>query len=308
MGRRAMADDPPAEGRERDEDRVRGIRGRGAGGENHVRAVRPAQEAAERALGGRRVICDVGERDHRGAEPLDLGRERGLEARPAGRREGLIHDRGDAARRVRADIDDRPAGSGDRRAAENIGRGDQVRARLDARDERSRGHELPVEQREDAEPVDPVQLLQAHRTDADGTRTDGVQVDPRLVGSADLQARPGHGDRQADRRVVLVDVAVLGDQERDRACRARPRTEPADVACRKEIQVRHRQPPALRPALARDRQVAGDDRTDEPCRGLRQWRPRHDRDGPHVVSVARRATIEWPYPRRARAASIARRV
>ncbi len=308
MGRHAVADHRPTDCRERDEDRVCGVGGRGAGGEDHVRPVRPVQEAPERAFRGGGVVRNVREPDQRRAEPLDLGRQRGLEARPAGGGQGLLHDCRDPTCVVRTDVDDGSAPGSDRLASRQIGRRDEVRTRLDACHQRTRGHELPVEQREDAEPVDPVQSLEGSHPDAEGTRSHGVQVDPRLVRSANLEARTGDGAGQDDRGVILVNVAGLGNQERHWTRLACPWTQPVDIAGGQEIEVRRRQAPALRPALARNRQVAGEHRTGEQRRWLRQWRPRHDRDELHALSVARRATIACPYPRRARAASMARRV
>ena len=91
---------------------------------------------------------------------------------------------------------------------------DDVRRDLDARHEIALLDDLAVEDREDLEriePVDPLQLGDEHRDDAVAR---GDQVEPALVRAADVEIRPGDGLCEADRGVVLVQLAGLRHRAR----------------------------------------------------------------------------------------------
>ena len=81
-----------------------------------------------------------------------------------------------------------------------------------------------------------------------------MQVDPALHGAAAGQAAPGDRVGEPCRGFVLVHLAGLEDEERDRLAKV-------GVAQLDEVVLGHA--PALRPALVTDLQVAGEDRADK---------------------------------------------
>ena len=95
----------------------------------------------------------------------------------------------------------------------------EVRRDLDARDEVAARDDLAVERGEDLERVDPVEALELGDADVEDARGLGEQVDPALVRAADRQAGPGHRGREPDGRLVLVELARLGDEDADRVAR-----------------------------------------------------------------------------------------
>ena len=133
----------------------------------------------------------------------------------------------------------------------------------------------------------------------DDTRVRGEEVDPRLGRAAGHEPLPCDRGRQADGGVVLVEIADVGNEERDGARRSvrvgdHPRSGAAHVAAGEQGDLGGGQPPALGPALARDHQVAGEHRAGEGLRGFRERLAGGDADDPHpararAVSIARRA-------------------
>ena len=81
----------------------------------------------------------------------------------------------------------------------------------------------------------------------------GDQVDAALDRAAPLQPGTGHGVGESQRRVILVQVARLEDQHRHRI-------DDGQAVRAERVEVRGRQPPALRPARPADDEVAGQDR------------------------------------------------
>ncbi len=141
---------------------------------------------------------------------------------------------------------------GDPHALVDDRRLDDVGRHLDARHEVPGLDDLAVEHREDlerVEAVEPLELGDAHVDDA-GLR--GHQVDPALDRTARVES--GSADRlgQAHGRLVLVQLAGVGEDDGDRRA-GRRRGERVEVVAA--------EPPALRPALLADRQVAREDGT-----------------------------------------------
>ena len=133
----------------------------------------------------------------------------------------------------------------------------EVRRDLHARHEIARRDDLAVEDREDLEWIDPVEPLQVGDADVDHPGHRGDQIDPALRRSPHHQPGSADSPRQADGGLVLVKFARLGRRGPSAVRRGQPRRPPEGRA---------RQPPALRPALAPDRHVPGEDRTREPGR------------------------------------------
>ena len=135
------------------------------------------------------------------------------------------------------------------------GRGvDEVRRDLHAGDEIARLDDLAVERGEDLERVDPVEPLELGDPDVEDAGGLGEQVDPALGRAAHGQPGARHGRRQAEGRIVLVELPGLGDEDGDRI---------AGLARGERGQVVRGQPAALRPALAGDGQVARQDGPDQ---------------------------------------------
>ena len=131
------------------------------------------------------------------------------------------------------------------------------------------GHEvalvddLAIERGEHLERIDPVDPLELGDPDVEHARKRGQQVHPALGRSTDRQARTGDGRGQAQRGIVLVEFAGLGDEDGHR----RP-----VIGGREDVQVVGGQPPALRPAVIADRQVPREDGADQARRGTAAWR------------------------------------
>ena len=104
------------------------------------------------------------------------------------------------------------------------------------------------------EPVDPLELGDPDRDDPIGRRD---QVEPALIGAAHLEARSGDRLGEAQRRLVLVQLV--------RRRRSAPLTGGPGSAAASASRSSADQPPTLRPALAADRQVAGEDRARQPA-------------------------------------------
>ena len=121
----------------------------------------------------------------------------------------LLDDDADPPRDERRDPHDRLAAEpGDPRAGVDDRRLDEVRRDLDARDEVAALDDLAVEDREHLERIEPVEPLELGDPDVDDAVGRGDQVEPALVRAADVEARPGDRLRQAERRLVLVELAA----------------------------------------------------------------------------------------------------
>ena len=127
---------------------------------------------------------------------------------------------------------------------------DEVRRDLHAPDKLAGRDDLPVEDREHLQGVDPVEPLEVRDTDVHDPANRGHEVDPALRRPARRQTRSADRGGETDRRLVLVELAPLGDQNGQRLARVR-RADCGEVFIRK--------PAALRPALAADGDVAGED-------------------------------------------------
>ena len=90
---------------------------------------------------------------------------------------------------------------------------DEVRGDLHARHEIALVDDLAVEGGEHFERIDPVDPLELGDPDVEHARERSEQVHPALGRSADRQARPGDGRGQAERRIVLVELAGLRHQD-----------------------------------------------------------------------------------------------
>ena len=188
-----------------------------------------------------------------------MGPDARLEAFPGRRVERLLDHDGDPPDDERGNADDAPL-AGPRLGPLEDSRRDQVGRDLGAGDQLTGGDHLAIEQAEDLDQVDPIQPLEQPDPDMDDATGRGQQVDPALGRTAPGEAPAGNGCRQSQRRVVLVDVAAVGHEHGQ----AGPAPFPvADHRCRvgrrEGGQVRRAQPAALRPALARDLQIAGQD-------------------------------------------------
>ena len=115
------------------------------------------------------------------------------------------------------------------------------------------GHEHPplddlaVERREHLKRVDAVEALQFGDSNVQDTTRGGHQIDPTLRGASPLQVRSGHSVGQAQRSVILVQIACLRDEHHPNLTVERP----------KPIQIARGQPATLGPALAVHDEVAG---------------------------------------------------
>ena len=126
---------------------------------------------------------------------------------------------------------------------------------LDAGHEIALLDDLAVEDREDLERIEPIDALELRHEHLDHAVGRGDEVEPALVRPADVEVGASDGLREADRRVVLVQLAGLRHQHRDRRSR---------IGRGERQQVIGREPATLDPALAADRQVAGQDPVNEP--------------------------------------------
>ena len=291
MRRDAAPDDLPAQLVDRDEERVQRVGAAAARRQYDVDPAAAARDAPQlrRDVG---VRLGVDDRDDLRAERLDLRPDARLEPLARHRPDRLPdHDR-DPQVQERRDADDRPAAvarqplAGRHRRLVDDGRRD-----LDARDEVAGPDDRAVERGEHLERVDPVEPLQLPGPDEQHAAGLCEQVDPALVWSTDRDAVVADGRREPQRRVVLVKVARLEDEDRDPLSGDRRRIG------RQRRQVGRREPPALRPALGPDPQVA---REDGPGEAVGRARAGLDPLDSHPP-------IEEP-AYRPRAASIARRV
>ena len=132
-----------------------------------------------------------------------------------------------------------------------------MRGDLDAGHEVARGDDRAVEPGEHLERVDPVEPLQLGRPDVEDAVVRGEEIDPALDRSAPGQPRAADGVGQAERGVVLVEIARLEDDDRHRPDPERRISGP-------RLEIGRGQPAALRPAGPADGQVTREDGADEP--------------------------------------------
>ncbi len=119
---------------------------------------------------------------------------------------------------------------------------------LDRGHEIARLHDLPVEHREDLERIEPVEPLELGDLDVDHARGRGDEVEAALVGPTHVEVRARNGLREADGGLVLVQLAGLGHDDRDR--RSQVRGGQGEQVIRAETA-------ALAPAAPADGQVTG---------------------------------------------------
>ena len=163
------------------------------------------------------------------------------------------------------DAGDGSAGPCDRLAPTDHRLRHELRGDLHARHEVAGPDDLAVVDGEHLERIDPVQTLERADPDPDDSSHRGVQVDPALGRSAQLEARTGHGGGQAQGGLVLVEIAGLRDEHDERRLRARSRQR--DRAFGGETrEIVPGQAAALRPALTAHAQVARQHRPDEIAR------------------------------------------
>ena len=255
VGRHAAADDPPAQGVDRQEERVLRVGLGGPGGQDEVGRVGPAYEARPgRRLDGIVVVLDVVDADDLRAEALHLGPDARLEplARGARARDSLTTTptrRAANGATQTSGCEPKPAM---RAPASTTAASTTCGATLTLATRSPFSTIWPSKTREDLERVQPVEPLELRDPDVDDTGGRGDEVQTALIRAADIQAGAGDGLGQADGGLVLVEFAGLGDEDRDRSSRDR-------AAAASASEVVRRQPPALRPAPTADRQVAGQD-------------------------------------------------
>ena len=144
--------------------------------------------------------------------------------------------------------------AGQPRTRVDDGRLDQVRRDLDARDELAARDDLAVEGGEHLERVDPVDALEGRDPDVEHAVDGGDEIDPALGRATDRQSRPGDRGREAQARLVLVELVGTRDEHRHRVAR---------FGAGERNEVVGRQAPALLPTCARHGQVTGEDRPDQ---------------------------------------------
>ena len=110
---------------------------------------------------------------------------------------------------------------------------------------------------EDLERIDPVEPLQLGDADVDHPARQPQPGRPGSRRTPHHQPGSADGPRESDGGLVLVELAGLRDEDRQRFAR---------VSRADRQKVTGRQPPALRPALGADRHVPGEDRPREPGR------------------------------------------
>ena len=214
MGRDAAADDPAAERGDRHEAGVERVRAGGAGGQDQVERVRPADEAGHRGLDRVGVVLDVLDGHDLRAEALDLGPDARLEPLARGGPDRLLDDDPDPARHERRDPDERVAAeAGQPRAGIDRRRIDEVRRHLDARDEVAARDDLAVERGEDLERVDPVEPLEVGDPDVEDAVRLGDEVDPAL-GRTARSIRPGPATAAARRMAASSSCSSPGSGTR----------------------------------------------------------------------------------------------
>ncbi len=233
------------------------VRAGGAGGQDQIDGVRPADEGGHRGFHGIGFVLHVVDGHDRRAEALDLRPDAGLEALARRRTDGFLDDHADAA-------GNKP-GHPEQRATPEVGqpcagvhgrRLDEVRRDLDARHQIARFDHLAVEDREDLERIDPVEPFKVTDANVDDPVDVGQQVHAALRRPTIDQAGTGHRGGQAERRFVFVELAGVGNEDADRIARS---------GSGQSRQIFGAQPATLRPTAARDRQVAGENRSDEAC-------------------------------------------
>ena len=164
----------------------------------------------------------------------------------------LLDDDADPARPERRDPDQRvTAEAGQPGALVDDGRLDQVRRDLDARHEVAARDDLAIEGGEDLQRVDPVDAFEVGDPDVEDAVGLGDEIDPALRRATDGQSGSGDGRGETQRRVVLVELAGLGNEDGDRV---------AGLGRGQRSEIVGAQAPALRPAGPGDGQVTGEDR------------------------------------------------
>jgi hypothetical protein len=258
MGRHAVANHSSAEGLDRREERVRRVRGAATGSQDHVDASRAARDRRERPAHRLVLVHDVIDGTDSRPEALDLVPDAPLEARPVRRPQRLLDDDRDRHRPERRDTDQRaPAVARDPRTGGNHRGGQYVRRDLDAGDEVVLGDDRAVQAGEDLEGIEAVQPFEITRSDVDDAVVGRDQIDTALDGPARGEALPRHDRGEPERSLVLVEIAVLRDDDGDAVINA-PRRR-----CHEGVQVGRRQPPALRPAGAAHDEVTRKHRPDK---------------------------------------------
>ena len=187
--------------------------------------------------------------------PFDLGSNARFEPLSCRGPDGLLDDDPDPARHERRDPHEGVAAeAGQPGARIDRRRVDEVRRHLDARDEIAAGDDLPVEPGEHLERVDAVEPFEIADPNVEDTIRLGDEVDATLGRPPRDEPRAGDGRGEADGRLVLVQFACLRNEEADRV---------AGIGAGERRQVLGREPPTLRPASPRHRQVTRQDRPDE---------------------------------------------
>ncbi len=130
-----------------------------------------------------------------------------------------------------------------------------MRRDLDARDEIALLDDLTVVDGEHLERVEPVDPLELGDPDRDDTGCSGDQVEATLVGPAHVEPLARDDLGEAQRCLVLMQFIPGRDQHRHGGAR---------LLSGELEQVLRREPSTFRPALAADREVAGQDRAGEP--------------------------------------------
>ena len=168
-----------------------------------------------------------------------------------GRPDRLLDDDADAPRDEWCDPHDRLAAeTRDPRTGLDDRGIDDVRGHLHAGHQVARLHGLTIEDREQLQRIEAVQPLELGNLDVDhpGNRRD--EVEAALVRSAHVQVGAGHRLREADRGVILVELARLRDDDGHRR---------SGVGRGEGKQVLSGESSALAPAPPGDGQVAGED-------------------------------------------------
>jgi hypothetical protein len=91
-----------------------------------------------------------------------------------------------------------------------------MRRNLDARHEIARRDDRTVESGENLERIEAVEPFQFNGANVEHAIVRGYEIDPALDRTATLQAGTGNRSSEAESRLVLVEVARLHDDDRDR--------------------------------------------------------------------------------------------
>ena len=268
MRRHAVTDHPAAEPADRHEERVGRVGQGRPRGQDQVHLPGPAHERANNRERVVRVVPDVGHAGERRTERFDPQRDPAFEPLPVLGPERLPDHGGDPPRNEGHHAHQRRATPGQREAALQHGSGNRVRAHLHARHELAGLDGLAVVQAEHQERVDPVEPLDRGRPNPKDTVGGREQIDPAAGRAAQLDA--GSRDRagEPERRVILVDVVGVEDQERDGLGRAIVGGPDGPRPPRRRRQVARR-----RPASAGAPSTSAPHRSPGRARARRRWPP-----------------------------------